>query len=269
MSFLVQFQPLIFTIVGVYLLLCVLMFVFQDALIFFPTPVSPDIDEWYTQHQVEYTCGSITLKGWFIDRGVSDSRPLIVYFGGNAEDISGTMNDFRLRTDLSLLFVPYRGYGNNTGKPSQHNMQEDVLAILDQVVEKADIKTEQIIVVGRSLGSGTATYVASKRKLKSVVLITPFDSLTNVAQRHYPFMPIRLLLKHPFDSASLANDIKTPMLMLIADKDTIITNDHSNQLLAKWGGKHTQVMITNADHNNLSNSKLYWEAIKTFITFSD
>ncbi|MEE9413265.1 MAG: alpha/beta hydrolase [Methylococcales bacterium] len=267
MSFLAQFQPLMISIVGVYLLLCVLMFVFQDSLIFFPTPVSPNLDDWYTQHEVEYTHGSIKLQGWFIDRGVSETRPLIVYFGGNAEDISGTMNDFRIRTDLSLLFVPYRGYGKNSGKPSQKTMQEDALVILDQVVQKTVMNSQQIIVVGRSLGSGLATYVASKRLLKGVVLITPFDSLTNVAQSHYPFLPVSLILKHPFDSASLAKDINTPMLMLIADNDMIIANNHSNQLLEKWAGKHTRIVIANADHNDISNNEIYWEAIKRFITF--
>ena len=89
---------------------------------------------------------------------------------------------------------------------------------------------------GPDLGGGVAVHLAAERPLVGVVLVTPFDSLTAVAQRHYPWLPVRWLLNHPFDALARAPSIRTPMLCLVAGSDRIIPPAHAARLFAAWGG---------------------------------
>ena len=81
-----------------------------------------------------------------------------------------------------------------------------------------------------------AVYVAAHREVQGIILVTPFDSLLNVARHHYPVFPVKFLLKHPFDSAALAPQITTPALVIMGDQDNIIPNKFSSRLARLWGG---------------------------------
>jgi pimeloyl-ACP methyl ester carboxylesterase len=87
-----------------------------------------------------------------------------------------------------------------------------------------------------------------------------------VARRHYPVLPVRLLLKHPFDSAALAPNINIPALILIARQDTIIPQQHAIRLSEVWGGPVDTVMIEGVGHNDIQLAPRYWEAINSFLS---
>jgi pimeloyl-ACP methyl ester carboxylesterase len=120
--------------------------------------------------------------------------------------------------------------------------------------------------MGRSLGSGVAVHVASLRGVGGVILITPFDSLVNVAKIHYPFLPVKYLMRHRFDSVGLAPKIRIPLLAVVAGQDDIIPNQSSQKLVAKWGGEKSSVVIPDAGHNDIHQYRDYWQAIESFIT---
>ena len=111
-----------------------------------------------------------------------------------------------------------------------------------------------------------AVHVAAHRPVRGVILVTPFDSLLNVARHHYPVLPVRLLLKHPFDSAALAPDINIPALILIGHQDTIIPKQHAIRLSEVWGGPVDTVMIDGVGHNDIQLDPRYWEAINSFLS---
>jgi pimeloyl-ACP methyl ester carboxylesterase len=119
--------------------------------------------------------------------------------------------------------------------------------------------------MGRSLGSGVAVHVAAHREVRGVILITPFDSLLNVARHHYPFLPVKLLLRHPFDSAALAPKVKMPALVLIGRQDDIIPNPLSSALAQRWGGPAQTVAIESVGHNDIQLDEGYWRAINIFL----
>ena len=103
------------------------------------------------------------------------------------------------------------------------------------------------------------------RTVKGVILVSPFDSLLSVAKELYPFLPVSLILTHRFDSIAKAPLITAPMLAIAASDDTIIHRRHSERLVEKWGGPHSLVTIEGVDHNAISDSALYWEAIQRFL----
>jgi hypothetical protein len=107
--------------------------------------------------------------------------------------------------------------------------------------------------------------VAAHRSHAGVILVSPFDSMTNVAKRHYPIIPVGLLLRHRFESFRLAPAIKSPVLILAADDDSIVPKSHSHSLAGYWGGKVDFYEIGKADHNTLDFSPEYWIAIQNFL----
>jgi uncharacterized protein len=242
-----------------------LLYLFQERMIFFPQPTASGIEKSYASHAVTLRHGEVDLKGWLFKDRISPNQPLIVYYGGNAEDI--TLNFYSLDRFAtgSFLFMNYRGYGGSGGRPTERDLCEDALFILDTVIKKEGIDPDHVILMGRSLGSGVAVYVAARRNVGGIILVTPFDSLTHVAQIHYPIFPVRLLLKHRFDSASIAPTITIPALFVTAANDQVVPARLASQLERLWGGPTTNVTVAGTDHNTIETSPVYWEAINTFL----
>jgi len=242
-----------------------LLYVFQDTLIFFPQPTPQQYMDQFSAHALTLEHEGKQLQGWYVAGTVSPTRPLVVYYGGNAEEVSGNLVDLPRLQAGAYLFMNYRGYGGSQGKPSQKSLCRDALHILDTLTARENIPMDHVVLMGRSLGSGVAVFVASQRSVRGVILVTPFDSLLNVARHHYPFLPVRLLLKHPFDSAARAPAIKIPALVLMGRQDTIIPNPRSNRLVQLWGGAIETVIIENVGHNDIQLAPQYWEAINRFL----
>jgi fermentation-respiration switch protein FrsA (DUF1100 family) len=207
----------------------------------------------------------VVLRGWLARGSDPAPRPLVLYFGGNAEEVSWLLDQRGAFAGWDLALVNYRGYGASTGKPSETRLSDDALALYDQLAARPDIDARRIVAIGRSLGSGVVTYLASERRLAGVVLIAPFDSITAVGQRHYPFVPVGLILGNRYDSLSRAPGIRTPLLMITGERDQVIPAAHSERLYQAWAGSKRAVKIPNAGHNDLQDHASYWSAISNFL----
>ena len=238
-----------------YATFCIIMYATQRRQIYFPTPESPN-------HAVENfflpVPGAI-LKIWSLHK---EREPAIIYFGGNAEDVAGNLTDFaHLFPDHAIYLANYRSYGGSTGKPSETALCDDAIAIFDFLANNH----QPISVIGRSLGSGVAVHLASLRPVTKLILVTPFASLTAVAQAHLPFLPVSFLLKDRYDAGSRVPKIEAPTLMIIAEDDEIIPRRQSDALLEKFAGKPcTVVIIPGAGHNTLDLHDQYNETLKSF-----
>jgi pimeloyl-ACP methyl ester carboxylesterase len=164
-----------------------------------------------------------------------------------------------------LLAVNYRGYGGNPGSPSESALFADALALHDWAVLRTDVDPARIVAIGRSLGSGVAVYLAAERPLAGVVLVTPYDSFRAVAQRHYPYVPVSLLLKHSFDSIRRAPGISLPVLVLAAQRDDVVPLAHARALFSKWGGPKTWREFAGAGHNDLEADPAFWSEIASLL----
>ena len=209
-----------------------LLYFSQDRLIFLrqPAPGSPPLATGLEIDEVRITTfDGLSLRGWLArsSTATQERLPLAIYFGGNAEEVSYITGLTSRIPGWSLLAVNYRGYGGNAGEPSERTLFADALSVYDWAANRADVAPSRIAAIGRSLGSGVAVYLAAERKLAKIVLVTPFDSLRAVAQHHYPYLPVSLLLRHPFDSIGHAPRISTPMLVITAEMDSIVPSARS------------------------------------------
>lgn len=241
------------------------VYFFQSKLIFFPQNTPDGMEQALKAYEVKVTNQGRNLYGWFVDETVSENAPIIVYYGGNAEEVSGSLEEVRKNIDALLLFINYQGYGNSQGRPSERGLLDDALAVFDRIIVDRGIDPSRVILMGRSLGTGVAVYVAARRQVGALVLVTPFDSLVNVAKGIYPFLPVGKFLRHRFDSVALAPKIKTPMLAVVAERDEIIPTANSLSLVNVWGGPVETLVIKDAAHNDISGFPSYWSGIGRFV----
>jgi len=228
----------------------------QRSQIYFPTPETryPGARTLWLETEEE------RLKIWVVPR---PGTRALVYFGGNAEDVAGNIEVFSAAfPDHSLYLVNYRGYGGSSGQPSEPGLFADALAVFDHVrAEHLDIA-----VMGRSLGSGVAVYVASQRPVDRVVLVTAYDSLVNVARAHFPWLPVGLLLRDRYESARRAREVKAPVLVVIAGEDEIVPRARSEALAAAFAPGQVQVrVVQGVMHNTLDLSPAYLGSVREFL----
>jgi hypothetical protein len=242
-----------------------LLYLFQARMIFFPQPTAAGNRSRYATHEIRVRHGEVTLRGWFFKNEIDPQHPLIVYYGGNAEDVSLNFGDLGRFTARSFLFMNYRGYGQSDGRPSERTLLDDAVFVLDHVLKTEGIDPAHVVLMGRSLGAGVAVHVAATRKVGGVILVTPFDSLVNVAKVHYPIFPVGWMLKHRFDSAALAPDIATPALFLSASHDRVVPARLTRNLERVWGGPVNTVTVEGTDHNSIETSPVYWEAVNAYL----
>jgi len=248
-----------------------LMFLLQDNLLFHPQRLRlADLEALRKRFpeagEVEIkTDDGDTLRGWLIPGEDPAPRPLLIYFGGNADEMSWHLESRQHLREFTWLLVNYRGYGRSSGHPGEEKILSDALLLYDHFTDRDDIDRDRVVAVGVSLGSGVAVHLAAHRKLRAVVLVTPYDSITRVAQRHHPYVPVRWLLQHPFDSLAVAGDIETPALMLIADRDATIPLSHSEALYEAWGGPRKWIRLGGTEHANILQHPESWPAIADFL----
>jgi fermentation-respiration switch protein FrsA (DUF1100 family) len=257
-------------VLGLPIALSALLYFTQERLIFHPppAPAAPPRARDLAIRAVEIpTADGLRLRGWLArpDAAADERLPLLIYFGGNAEEVSRTSTLAGSVPGWSLLALNYRGYGGNPGTPSEHSLSADALAIHDWALGRADVDATRVIAFGRSLGSGLAVHLAAERPLAGVILVTPFDSLRAVARRLYPFAPVSLLLRHNFDSLSRAPAIRAPLLVLAAGRDEVVPISHARTLFAGWAGPKTWREFPAAGHNDLDADPGYWAAIAEFL----
>jgi len=224
------------------------MFLLQRKFLYFPVPAIISSSLAKNVEAISFETDSQILRGWLINKGRDKA---LVYYGGNAENIEQNIDFFKaINSDYSIYLVPYRGYGNNSGTPSEEKLFQDALYIFDELNKQH----QSLSLMGRSLGSGVAVYVAAKRKVENLILVTPFDSIENVAKHIYWMFPVSLLIRDKYNSFERANMIKADdILILIAEHDEVIPRARTENLVKQLRNqKFESLVIKGAGHNDIS-----------------
>lgn len=239
---------LVSLVVLVYLGLCVALFALQRSLIYFPQPGIA-------------TPGTTTLvvpaEGARVLATVRphDGPKAVIYFGGNAENVGYSLPGLEAAFPAhAIVLMHYRGYGGSSGRPSEAALFADALALYDQV----GARHAHIEVVGTSLGSGVAVYLASQRPVARLVLVTPYDSLQEIAASHYPFFPVRWLLHDKYESWRYAPRVTAPTLLIAAEHDEVIPRASTERLRTRFrSGQAAYEIVAGASHNSVAGSARY------------
>ena len=247
------FGILLLAALAIYAAACLALLLLQRSLIYFP-PATAAIEA--------PKISTVTVPGAEV---IISERPhagprAIVYFGGNAEDVTMSLPALAEAFPDHALYLPhYRGYTGSTGKPTEAALVADALLLFDRVATRHT----EVVLVGRSLGAGIALQVASLRPVHKLVLITPFDSLAALAARQFPYFPVRRLLRDRYDSVLYAPTIKAPTRVIAAGQDEIVPAQSTARLVARFAeGVATQKVIAGAGHNTISEGAGYVQALQ-------
>jgi uncharacterized protein len=185
----------------------------------------------------------------------------IVYFGGNGENVTYNLPSFSdAFPDHALYLMNYRGYGGSSGSPSEAAISQDALALFDYV----HARHSNVVVMGRSLGSGVAIRLATQRPAARLVLITPYASIAELGAAQFPMFPVKWLIRDKYESFRYAPRIDVPTLLVVAEHDEIIPRASTDALFAAFRpGIATQRIIPDTGHNTISATAMYVETLQT------
>ena len=236
-----------------YLAACAALYWFQRSLIYFPQPGRLGPPATLMRLQSAGADLAITVRPL-------ESTKALVYFGGNAEDVShGLPQLAQAFPDRAIYLMHYRGYGGSSGTPVEAALHQDALALFDKV----HATHPEVVVMGRSLGSGVAVRLASQRPASRLVLVTPYDSIEGIAARQYPIFPVRWLLQDKFDSGQHVPRLSMPTFILLAEHDEVIPRASSELLHGRFAKGAAQLkVIPGTGHNTISESPVYLDALR-------
>jgi dienelactone hydrolase len=208
----------------------------------------------------------VTLRGWQLTPKVTSGKmPGLIYFGGRQEDVSELARVTEFFGTRVVRIFNHRGFASSSGKPSEKGLLSDALAQYDALVAAPEVDPSNVAVIGRSLGSGLAVYLAAHRPVAGVVLITPYDSILALARRHYPYLPVKQLLRHRFEAHVWAGEARCRVLTILAATDKVVPAHHSHRLLAHWAGSSEFITIPDTDHSSVLHAVQTQSAIRQFL----
>lgn len=252
--------------VVLYCLVVALLYSLQTRLIFYPGVLQPDFKFKLGSNDEEvgiHTTDGEKISGLFFP---NTSEDVILYFHGNAGDLSGwqfVADDFKA-LGYNFLIIDYRGYGKSTGKISEKGLYLDADAAYRFLLKKG-FAPDNIIIYGRSIGSGIAVDLAANRTCKGLILEAPFTSLATLANEKFPFFFPSLYIRYRFDNISKINAVRCPVIFLHGSNDSLIPPSHSARLFKKFKGRKKLIMINEASHNDLHAFREYDEFIQQLL----
>ncbi len=245
----------------VYGTFCLLLYLNQEKLIYFPgptvllTPSSAGLE--FREHWIETKDGE-RLHAWWLPSAEANA-PIVLFLHGNAGNISHRMDSLRLFHELGLstLIIDYRGYGLSSGRPDEPGTYLDAQAAYDFLQTHHSVAAQRLIIFGRSLGGGVATWLANHNACTGVIIESSFLSIPTMGQEIYPWMPIRWISRVHYDNAARMASLSCPVLVIHSRDDELIPFRHGQQLHAlatspksflEISGSHNSGFMASQEH---------------------
>lgn len=243
----------------VYIAVSILLFFLQDYFLFKPEKLAKDFQFYYENQETEEynieTRDGATING--LRFKAQKPKGVVFYLKGNSKSIRGWGKfavDFT-RHGYDVIMVDYRGFGKSTGRRTQKAVKRDMQVVYNRI--KENVSEKYIILYGRSLGSGFATKLASMNNPKMLILDAPYYSLSKVAKKYIPFMPLSLLIKFPMPTYKWLKYVKCPIHIIHGTDDRLIPYKTSVKLSRIKPDTTTLHTVIGGGHKNLNTFESY------------
>jgi uncharacterized protein len=244
-------RRLIIIAVATYVGVCILVGVFERRLIYFPTR---DYDATPSDIGLDYQSvtfmsnDGVNLTGWYVPNEVATRT--ILFFHGNAGNISHRLTTIQTlhRLGYNVFIFDYRGFGQSDGSPSESGLYADARAALQYLTQTQKQPVERIVFCGRSLGGAVAIELATHHAPRALVVESTFTELADVGRIHYPFLPVKLILRDRFKSIERIGKLTCPKLILHGADDTLIPIELGRKLFDA-AAEPKQFIETPGGHN--------------------
>lgn len=212
----------------VYVGLAAIIYFQQDSFVFPAPQESHDPAPGYAAVVLDTEDGLALAAHW---RAPEEGKPTIVHFHGNSGSLMGATSENQLFAEegFGVLLVEYRGYGGNSGAPSEKGFRKDGHAAMEFLKEQS-VPVQRTIVKGHSIGTGTATYLATQFDVPAVILVAPFTSIADRMAEAIPIFPMRILLRNEFNNLGKVSNLQVPVLVQHGTDDAVIPEAHGKAL---------------------------------------
>ncbi len=269
MSFTPQRKPrkrlkqIILILIGVYVMIAASLYFIQEKILFLPTTLSQDY-KFQFHHKFEELFLT-TEDGASINAlhfKADNPKGVILYFHGNAGDLSrwGEVVTYFVDLSYDVLVMDYRTYGKSKGKLSEKALYGDAQMCYDYLLEY--YPKEDIILYGRSLGTGIASYIAANNNANQLILETPYYSITDVAKSRFPFLPVDKLLKYKIPTHVYLKDVECDITIIHGTEDNVVPYRSAEKLLTLDIDHINFITVAGGSHNNLIEFETYRKAIQ-------
>lgn len=244
----------VFAVIAIFLTILVLIWALQRKFVYFPFGDVPSPQAIGLSGATEVTfptADGLVLKGWFVKQSETPWFTVIV-FNGNAGNraFRAPLADALARRGIAVLLFDYRGFGGNSGLPTEQGLIADSRGVLQYALGRKDTGAKRVAYFGESLGSALAADLAVEFPPAALILRSPFRSMTEVGQHHYPFLPVRWLLRDRFATLDRMARIRCPLLVIAGGRDRIVPTAQSRRLYEAANEPKTLLIIRDADHND-------------------
>tara|TARA_R100001369_G_scaffold90177_1_gene128813 strand:+ start:10506 stop:11315 length:810 start_codon:yes stop_codon:yes gene_type:complete len=258
-----KLKKLLIIFIGLYVMIGSALYFFQEKLLFLPTTLEQNyqyefnysFEELFFETEEDATINALHFK-------VDNPKGVILYFHGNAGDLSrwGKITEYFVAMNYDVLVMDYRTYGKSLGNLSEAAFYKDAQYCYNYLLKQ--YSDSQITLYGRSLGTGIASFLASKNQPKQLILETPYYSVLDVAEHRFPMFPIKKLLKYRFPTHEYLLKANCPITIIHGTDDSVVPYSSAKKLLDLNIEQLEFVTVKGGSHNNLRNFKIYKENIK-------
>ena len=198
------------------------------------------------------TIDGVRLSGWFVAASGPAPRVTVLVFNGNAGNRAyrGPLAAALNRHGLQVLLTDYRGFGENPGTPTEAGLAADARAARAFLAGRPDVDSSRLAYFGESLGTAVAVDLALQHPPAALVLRSPFTSMADLGQHHYPFLPVRLLLRDRYATIDKIRRIQAPLLVIAGSGDRIVPLENSRRVYDAAVAPKTLLVVPHADHND-------------------
>lgn len=241
---------------------------FEEHLIFFPTryPAGdwqpPELafeDAWFE------AADGTRLHGWYVPH--PEPRAVMLWSHGNAGNLSDRaelLTELHDRASVAVLIYDYRGYGRSAGRPTEAGILADARAARRWLAQRAAVAEQEIVLYGRSLGGAVSVDLAAADGARGLILDGAFTSIPDVAACHFPWLPVRWLLRTRLDVLGKIGRYHGPLLQIHGDADTVVPIELGRQLFAAANEPKRLVVLAGMDHNDFPPAE-YFETLVDFL----
>ncbi len=262
-----RLKKTILILLGLYVMIGASLYFIQEKILFRPTVLAQDHVYQFSQPYEEvflktHDDGVINAIHFKVDT----PKGVILYFHGNAGDLSrwGLIAEYFVKQNYDVLIMDYRTYGKSTGTLSEQALYKDAQLCYDYL--KKRYKEADITLYGRSLGTGIASYVASKNQPRQLIMETPYYSMVDVAQHRFPIFPVKYLLKYKIPTFEFVKAVDCPITIFHGTDDAVVPFESGKKLFEDLPKAQAQfIQIDGGHHNDLIDFEVYRNGVETIL----
>lgn len=254
-------------IIALYLVCGIVLYLIQDKMLFHPKALPKNhrfsFNQPFEELNISFVKDNLSIVKF---KPTSVRKGIVLFYHGNMKNVEHYKKypDFFFRNGFEIWMIDYPGFGKTTGKRSEKIINEQALVMYGLAIK--EISSDSIVIYGKSIGTGIASYVAANRTCRQLILETPYYNIPSLAKHYFPFYPVNTMIKYSFPINEYVKQAKVPIRILHGTHDRIIPYKHSKWLKAQNPGIELTT-IKKGRHNNLSAFKTFQLTLDSLLKY--